>query len=208
MNTLPSKRCRECGIDFAPVRASAIYCSRRCKQRMGKRSARRRAGVIPKKVLNTEAWTPEQWRAYHADWYSHHREARIAAASQWGAAHPTHQQANRVQYVYDMSKAEYARMLAEQDNRCKLCRRPFEPFKINRTASAHVDHSHTCPNRQNHKCKTDGGGCAECVRGAVCHQCNTIVIRFLELYPDRQTAAEHAYMADRPLLRYRAESSA
>ena len=52
------------------------------------------------------------------------------------------------------------------------------------------------------------GGCAQCVRGLICEQCNLVVVRFLELYPDRGTVAEQIFMSDRPLLRYRAEGIA
>jgi hypothetical protein len=38
----------------------------------------------------------------------------------------------------------------------------------------------------------------------LCPQCNQIVVPFLEIYPARQTDAERWYMADRPILRYRA----
>ena len=124
-----------------------------------------------------------------------------------------------VQYAraskYDVRPEEYDRMLIEQDNRCKLCR---QPFGTDRATAPCVEHKHVCANQVSHKrhvhakryrkwavTNRSEWGCAECVRGLVCRQCNQVVVRFLELYPNRATVAEQAYIADRPILRYRAE---
>jgi|ERR1700676_2783292 len=124
----------------------------------------------------------------------------------WGKSHPAQRLGARLRNKYDIVLSEYERMETEQENRCKICHRPFESFQNNRSASPSVDHSHLCPNRANHKNKSELGGCAECIRGVVCQQCNQVVVRFLELFPDRQTSAEREYMADRPILQYRIEA--
>ena len=103
-------------------------------------------------------------------------------------------------YFYGINQAEYQQMRTEQENKCRLCFRYFEPTPgPSRITAPRVDHDHSY--LENHGPRRKG--CASCVRGLVCHQCNIIVIPFLELYPNRQTPAEAAYMADRPILRYR-----
>jgi len=105
-------------------------------------------------------------------------------------------------YMYGFILAEYNSMLAEQDNQCWLCRRPFPE-------APQIDHAHDCPNKANHRNQSAGHGrrqefgCPECVRGLLCRFCNTVVVRFLETYPDRMTETERTYFADRPIKRYR-----
>ena len=106
-----------------------------------------------------------------------------------------HAQKSR-RHHYDILEPEYERLLAEQNFGCALCNQPF-------TVSPCVDHSHFCENQVNHRCKNIRGGCAECVRGLLCGSCNVIVVRFLEMYPDRMTETERTYFADRPIKRYR-----
>lgn len=147
------------------------------------------------------AYTAEQAREYSKGW----RKAHPGYSSQWEKGHPAAIKIARARSKYMMTVAEHSRMLNEQKHRCKLCRILFTTYHEDRTKSPNVDHSHLCPNKENHSQTGEAGGCPECIRGILCHICNIIVVRFLELYPNRQRAAERAYMADRPILRYRAE---
>jgi hypothetical protein len=147
------------------------------------------------------AWTEEQAITYSRDW----RKAHPKYSSQWAKDHQEDRKATRVQGKYGITAAEYSRMINEQKHRWKLCRVVFTLFSVDREKSPDVDHDHLCPNKSNHRYLGDGG-CPECIRGIVCHTCNWVVVRFLELYPRRQRKAERAYMADRPILRYRQEN--
>jgi hypothetical protein len=146
-------------------------------------------------------------KAYQVAWNKAHPGYNTRKKKAWRDAHPKPVKIFKMRGSrHDISLAEYHRMRDEQDNKCKLCRKSFTEFKIERTFAANVDHKHCCPNSANHRNTLDVGGCAECIRGIICHQCNVIVVRFIEMYPDRQTAAERTYMADRPILRYRSEA--
>jgi hypothetical protein len=149
---------------------------------------------------NIAAYTPEELRAYHRNWY--HR--RVADSTKPKLL--VYRAESRRRWQYGVEPAEYNRMLQEQVECCKLCHAPFQSRASNLKESPVIEHSHRCSNSHNHKQTGLMGGCAECVRGLVCQTCNHVVVRFLELYPDRQTDAERVYMADRPLLRYRAEA--
>lgn len=136
-------------------------------------------------------------------WCAAHPKERAAYQSRWEKEHPVERKSARLRARHGIIGAEFQCMHDEQNHRCKLCRVQFTAFRVNRTTAPNIDHSHECPNKPHHKSKTETGGCAECIRGLICHTCNIVVVRFLELYPSRQTDEERAYMADRPILRYR-----
>lgn len=64
----------------------------------------------------------------------------------------------KLRQQFRMSVDEYERRLQEQGNACASCQGPFirEP---------HVDH--------NHDCCPGSRSCGRCVRGILCHWCNT-----------------------------------
>lgn len=105
--------------------------------------------------------------------------------------------------MYQIEPAEFDRMLVEQGNCCALCR---TPFGIEYKTRPHIDHSHACSTAGlAHKaCKIEAG-CPDCVRGLLCPWCNRTAVPFLERYPERQTEVDKAYLAGRPIHRYRIE---
>ena len=159
--------------------------------------------------------------AYKRDWRKAHKAQTNQTTKAWRAAHPearkrhahagyiaarSYRRADCRARNHQITIAEYDRMMTEQDSRCALCCAVFTEFHVNRQRSPNIDHNHACPDSGRHKRRIgcSEGGCAECVRGLICRRCNLIVVPFLELYPDRQTAAEQVYMATRPVKRYRA----
>lgn len=63
--------------------------------------------------------------------------------------------------AYNLALEDYDRMLEEQGGVCAIC---GEPPKEGRDLC--VDHDHSC-------CPESSGSCGKCVRGLVCHGCNT-----------------------------------
>lgn len=87
---------------------------------------------------------------------------------------------------YRLSLEAYKAMLAEQGNACAICR-VDAPTDI-RTSRFHVDHDHAC-------CPTSNKTCGKCVRGLLCHACNTALGNFQD-NPERLLAAV-AYLTAR-----------
>jgi len=63
---------------------------------------------------------------------------------------------------YGMTLEEFDQMLVEQDNRCKICRKTFDPEVY--ALKPHVDHCHA------------GGN----VRGVLCFSCNVGLGKFYD----------------------------
>lgn len=79
---------------------------------------------------------------------------------------------------YRLSLEAYKAMLAEQGGACAICRVP-SPTDV-RTSRFHVDHDHACcPGSKS---------CGKCVRGLLCHACNTALGNFQD-DPKRLLAA-------------------
>lgn len=87
---------------------------------------------------------------------------------------------------YRLSLESYKAMLAEQGGACAICR-VDAPTDI-RTSRFHVDHDHAC-------CPTSSKTCGKCVRGLLCHACNTALGNFQD-DPKRLIAAV-AYLTAR-----------
>ncbi len=69
---------------------------------------------------------------------------------------------------YRLSLERYHEILREQDGKCSICG-VDSPTDI-RTDRFHVDHDHSCcPGRKS---------CGKCVRGLLCHACNTALGNF------------------------------
>jgi hypothetical protein len=99
--------------------------------------------------------------------------ARRAASSEDHKAYTrAHYLANRRRYLdyglanYGLTRAGYLALLAAQDGLCALCRRA--ETTLNRSGEIRelaVDHDHACcPGKKS---------CGECIRGLLCHHCNT-----------------------------------
>lgn len=66
---------------------------------------------------------------------------------------------------YGLTPEQFEQMLANQDNRCAICRAEFLGH-----AKKNIDHDHTC-------CPTQMS-CGKCVRGILCTECNHGLGRF------------------------------
>lgn len=88
---------------------------------------------------------------------------------------------------YRLSLERYETILASQDHKCAICRvdAPRDP----RTNRFHVDHDHQC-------CPSKERTCGKCIRGLLCHACNTALGNFQD-DPDRLRAAID-YLTRRP----------
>jgi hypothetical protein len=68
--------------------------------------------------------------------------------------------------VYSITPERYEAMLAAQGGRCAICRRPEKALNRNGVVmQLHVDHDH--------RCCPGGRSCGKCVRGLLCHACNS-----------------------------------
>lgn len=178
------RSCGKCGTPFTPARYNGLYCSVSCRRTRNRDNHYSRA---------------ERY-AYHVKWDAAHRNEHNARSMVYRRTHPEQVAELQMKCRHRITRAEHQRMQVEQGNCCALCTRPFQPRRVNLRAAPHTDHDHTCRLHV----RSDGG-CPECIRGLLCPFCNQTVIPFLEAYPSRQLPHERAYLASRPVARYRAE---
>jgi hypothetical protein len=76
------------------------------------------------------------------------------------AEHPAAVRDRRLRLRYGLSSVEFERRLQQQGG-CAACGRTESNGKY-----WHVDHDHAC-------CPTDARSCGKCIRGILCHGCNT-----------------------------------
>jgi len=67
--------------------------------------------------------------------------------------------AGQIRRRYKMTRADYDKLLIQQDGVCAICRKPEQP---NRRLC--IDHDHFC-------CPTEET-CGKCIRGLLCLRCN------------------------------------
>lgn len=80
---------------------------------------------------------------------------------------------------YGISLERFDEMLRAQDHKCAICK-----VELSRSLTAIcVDHDHVC-------CPT-GGSCGKCVRGLLCHDCNTGLGRFKDNVDYLEAAIEY-----------------
>jgi hypothetical protein len=107
--------------------------------------------------------------------------ARQVAADR--IADPEHVLRGNLATRFNLSVERYREILDAQDGKCAICGTD-SPTDI-RTDRFHVDHDHACcPGRKS---------CGKCVRGLLCHACNTALGNFKDS-PDRLLSAL-AYLA-------------
>ncbi|MCM1943144.1 endonuclease VII domain-containing protein [Streptomyces sp. G3] len=87
---------------------------------------------------------------------------------------------------YRMTLDDYRSLLAAQGGKCAVC--GVDSPTDFRTRRFHVDHDHSC-------CPTTKKSCGQCVRGLLCHACNTGLGNFQD-NPERLLAAV-AYLTAR-----------
>src|SRR5271157_4852356 len=85
--------------------------------------------------------------------------------------------ANWRKRTYNVTPERYTTMLAEQNNRCSICKIEFGKLR------PCIDHNHACCDR--------AGSCGKCVRGLLCRTCNQL-LRALE--PSQWKSAAEAYL--------------
>ena len=62
---------------------------------------------------------------------------------------------------YGLTQESFGRLLEDQDYACAMCSTPFEDGQ-----KVCIDHDHAC-------CPEGKRSCGKCVRGLLCHDCNT-----------------------------------
>jgi hypothetical protein len=87
---------------------------------------------------------------------------------------------------YRMTLEDYRALLSAQGGKCAVC--GVDAPTDFRTRRFHVDHDHAC-------CPTSKKSCGKCVRGLLCHACNTGLGNFQD-NPERLLAAV-AYLTAR-----------
>jgi hypothetical protein len=106
------------------------------------------------------------------------REGHVAAQARARADDPVAALSGTLWSKYRLSVDAYKAMLAEQGGACAICG-VDSPTDV-RTSRFHVDHDHACcPGSKS---------CGRCVRGLLCHACNTALGNFSD-DPKRLTAA-------------------
>lgn len=70
--------------------------------------------------------------------------------------------ANNLKTNYNMTIEQYNQLLEDQGHVCGICSRPETMF----ARRLHVDHDHNC-------CPEAAKSCGKCIRGLICHGCNT-----------------------------------
>ncbi len=166
--------CRRCGSTFDHPRPGTpgrppVLCSDECRQAnrrdytTGRQSARRLRGeCIDCKDATVQPALPG------TNFCPEHTGRRAAAADR--AADARHRR-------YGLTSDELAGLYAAQEGRCAICKRTEHEVGGRRFA---IDHNHAC-------CAGDSA-CGSCVRGLLCHGCNT-GIGFLGDDPERLQAA-------------------
>lgn len=96
---------------------------------------------------------------YFLKWNRKCRSCRAAIHKEWRATDGGVKHYSKRRWLrHGLTREDYEGMLWVQDNKCAICEAP-DP--------THVDHDHShCPGPY---------GCAKCVRGLLCRNCNTAI---------------------------------
>jgi hypothetical protein len=96
---------------------------------------------------------------------------------------------------------EFEWLKKEQNNKCALCGKGLVFGQCGQGNYGYtVDHDHNCRNQRKHF--SEKKGCVECIRGLLCHNCNTFVVPGLEFLRQRNLYV-HPYLYRRPILIFR-----
>lgn len=164
------KACRKC-------RAAQLEYQKACRARAA--ADRRSEGFAPgtactipsPKYPNGKTGTQAGRMAHH--YYDEEtcdacKRASADAAAAYKAADPDRTLSQHLFAKYRLTLERYREILARQNGRCGICGADA-PTDI-RTERFHVDHDHACcPGRKS---------CGKCVRGLLCHFCNTALGNF------------------------------
>lgn len=107
---------------------------------------------------------PEAFYSYAAPGYTADRPCVMKVCKVCHAARcKTRERANRLPNLYGITESQYDAMREAQGDRCAVCADTFTT--ATGKGHPHVDHDHRCcPGRKS---------CGKCVRGLLCHRCNT-----------------------------------
>ena len=110
---------------------------------------------------------------WHKEWRTKNAAKLSADAKERYAKNPRRQKSATLKYKYGITYDDYERMLEEQGGGCGICgtKEPGGRGKF------HVDHDHTC-------CPAEKT-CGKCIRGLLCHGCNTKLIHFESNWKER-----------------------
>lgn len=97
----------------------------------------------------------KHWRSQNRD-----REDRYNANKR-ARRDATQESIRRRELLYQLSDKDFQNLLNRQNHACAICLTPFDERQ------AHVDH--------NHSCCSGPRSCGKCIRGLLCHFCNTAI---------------------------------
>jgi len=80
---------------------------------------------------------------------------------EWFLSHPNAKFEGKLAR-YGLTSEKYFKMLKDQDERCAICKKDNPQTSW---GSWHIDHDHNCCGK--------GRSCGKCVRGLLCHKCNS-----------------------------------
>lgn len=83
----------------------------------------------------------------------------LAYQREWRAKNREKCRFYEIKRRYNKTEAEYAEMMASQEGKCKVCKRPFTAKRL-----PELDHDH--------RCCPGAVSCGKCVRGLLCQACN------------------------------------
>ncbi len=161
-----ARRCRTCGSSLAGRNLKAVYCSEAChradfnKQRDAAREARWLEAKKPCANCGEDIG-PDRRRG---SVYCSDACKAAAQGDRWRAKAPGYMR----EYLYGITREQYAELLESQGRRCAICRSDTPGGK----GDWHLDHDHATGRR----------------RGLLCHACN-IALGYLEDDPERLRAA-------------------
>lgn len=115
----------------------------------------------------------------HAGWMAHYaskedpcepcRLARNSNTAKWRAANENTAFDYHLRTRFRITVEDYFAILEAQGGGCAICGSKY--FGTKKLDRFHVDHDHAC-------CPEAGWSCGKCVRGLLCHGCNTALGNF------------------------------
>jgi len=94
------------------------------------------------------------------------------------SAIPSKIRANKshLKLTFGLTLEKRDQMISDQDGKCLICKREFEE-------TPHIDHDHQCCPGKN--------SCGKCIRGLLCHHCNTALGNFKDDVSILESAIEY-----------------
>ena len=96
---------------------------------------------------------------------------------------------------HGLTMHQYIWLYEEQNGRCKLCH--YQPIpQGDKKFQLEIDHDHSCCDRKNKQ----GGGlgsCGNCIRGLLCHNCNTMIGQYENCLGDLKIQEFEDYLNSR-----------